>query len=171
MSGETAGFNDLPAPSLRRRLAAFVYEGVLLFGVVMTTALIYAGLVQQRNAMVGRNGLMAALFVILGVYFIWFWSHGGQTLAMKSWRIRLVQRDGSAMTPWRSLARYLLSWLWFMPACVVLYLWGLHSVPMVFGVMLAGVVGYALVALLHPSRQFLHDVICGTRLTDTPNKA
>jgi len=143
----------------------------LLFGVVMTTGLLYAGLFQQRNAMVGRSGLMAALFVILGLYFIWFWSHGGQTLAMKSWRIRLVQRDGSAMTPRRSLARYLLSWLWFLPACVVLYLEGVHSAPMAFGVMFAGVAGYALASLLHPSRQFLHDLICGTRLIDAPPKA
>ncbi len=171
MSGETAGINDIRAPNLRRRLAAFVYEGVLLFGVVMTTGLLYAGLFQQRNAMVGRSGLMAALFVILGLYFIWFWSHGGQTLAMKSWRIRLVQRDGSAMTPWRSLARYLLSWMWFVPACVVLYLWGVRSAPMAFGVMLAGVVVYALMAMLHPSRQFLHDVMCGTRLVDAPPKS
>jgi uncharacterized RDD family membrane protein YckC len=90
---------------------------------------------------------------------------------MKSWRIRLVQRDGRAMTPWRSLVRYLLSWLWFMPACVVLYLWGVHSTAMIFGVMLAGVGGYALAAFAHPSRQFLHDVICGTRIVEAPQKA
>jgi hypothetical protein len=58
-----------------------------------------------------------------------------------------------------------------MPACVVLYLWGVHSAPMIFAVMLAGIAGYALVAMLHPSRQFLHDVMCGTRLVNAPQKA
>ena len=44
----------------------------------------------------GRHVLQAFLFVVLGIYFIWFWSHGGQTLAMKTWHIRLVDRDGGA---------------------------------------------------------------------------
>ncbi len=161
----------LPAPPLRRRLAAFIYEGVLLFGVVMTTALFYAGIVQQRNAMVGRSGLMAVLFVVLGLYFVWFWSHGGQTLAMKSWRIRLVDAVGGPVTPWRALTRYLLSWLWFLPACIALYAWHAPSATMIFGVLLAGVVVYALTALLHPSRQFLHDTLCGTRIVALPPSA
>lgn len=171
ISGEALGTDDLLAPSLRRRMASFVYEGVLLFGVVMTTALFYAGLFQQRNAMVGRTGLMALLFIVLGLYFIWFWSHGGQTLAMKSWRVRLVDRNGAGVTPWRSLLRYLLAWLWFMPACAVLSLWGVHSAPLIFGVLVAGVAAYALTAFLHPARQFPHDILCGTRIVDTPKKA
>jgi uncharacterized RDD family membrane protein YckC len=171
MSAVDAGTPELPAPPLRRRFAAFVYEGVLLFGVVMTTALFYAGIVQQRNAMVGRSGLMAVLFVVLGLYFVWFWSHGGQTLAMKSWRIRLVDAHGGPVTPWRALARYLLSWLWFLPACIALYAWHAPSATMIFGVLLAGVVVYALTALLHPSRQFLHDSLCGTRIVELPPRA
>jgi uncharacterized RDD family membrane protein YckC len=171
MTLATPGRDHTPAPSLRRRLAAFVYEGVLLFGVVMTTALFYAGLTQQRNAMIGRSGLMAVLFVVLGLYFVWFWSHGGQTLAMKAWKVQLVDRDGGPVTEWRALGRYLLSWLWFMPACLALYAWGIQDVRVIFGVLIAGVVGYALIALLNPSRQFLHDLICGTRIVATARKA
>jgi len=168
MSVDEAGALEPAAPGLGRRLAAFAYEGVLLFGVVMTTALFYAGLAQQRNAMVGRNGLMAILFIVLGLYFVWFWTHGGQTLAMKAWRIRLVDRQRMPVTAWRALARYLLSWLWFLPACVVLYLRGAPSAPVIFGVLTVGVIGYALTALLHPSRQFLHDALCGTRIVAVP---
>ena len=40
-----------PTPSLRRRLAAFVYEGVLLFGVLMISALVYGLVTQQRHAL------------------------------------------------------------------------------------------------------------------------
>lgn len=170
MNREDAGTLDLPAPTIRRRMASFLYEGVLLFGVTMTTALFYAGLANQRNAMQGRAGLMAVLFIVLGLYFVWFWSHGGQTLAMKSWRIRLVDRHGAPVTPWRSLVRYLLSWLWFLPACLVLSLWGVRSTPIMFTVLLVGVMGYALTAVLHPLRQFPHDLMCGTRIVNAPNQ-
>lgn len=171
MSAVEAGTPDFPAPSLRRRMAAFIYEGVLLFGIVMTAGLFYAGITQQRNAMQGRNGLMAVLFVVIGLYFVWFWSHGGQTVAMKAWRIRLVDPQGGPVTPRRALARYLLSWLWFLPACVALYMRHIASAPMFFGVLIAGVAGYALTALFNPSRQFLHDVLCGTNIVAVPPKA
>jgi len=167
MSVGVARQNELPAPDLRRRIAAFVYEGVLLFGVVMTTALFYAGIVQQRHAMVGRSGLMAVLFVVLGLYFVWFWSHGGQTLAMKSWRIRVVRTDGKPLTAWRALSRYLLSWLWFLPACVALNVWGIQDARMILCVLLGGVVVYALTPLLNPLRQLPHDALCGTRIVST----
>ena len=154
---------DLAAPSPRRRLAAFVYEGVLLFGVLMMSAYLFSSLTQQRHALVGRHGLQAFLFIILGIYFVWFWSHGGQTVAMKAWHIRLVDGQGRPVSERRALARYLLSWVWFVPALVVLWATGLRG-GAVFGVLAAGVLGYALTARLHPSRQFLHDVLCGTRL-------
>ena len=40
------------------------------------------------------HGLQAFLFLVLGLYFAWFWSHGGQTVAMKTWHIRLLTHDG-----------------------------------------------------------------------------
>ena len=71
---------SLQAPSMSRRLAAFVYEGVLLFGVTMAAGYVYATLTQQRHALAGKAGLQAFLFVVLGIYFSWFWSRGGQTV-------------------------------------------------------------------------------------------
>jgi uncharacterized RDD family membrane protein YckC len=161
---EAASSNDRTAPSLRRRLACFVYEGVLLFGVLMISGYLFSSLTQQRHAMVGRHGLQAFLFVMLAIYFVWFWSHGGQTVAMKAWHIRLVDRAGRPVSEGRAFARYLLSWLWFVPALLILYASGLRSAGAIFGVLLAGVLGYAFVSRLHPTRQFLHDVLCGTRL-------
>jgi uncharacterized RDD family membrane protein YckC len=136
-----AGSVALATPGLARRLACFVYEGVLLFGVLMISGYLYSSLSQQRNALHGRHGLQAFLFVVLGIYFVWFWSRGGQTVAMKAWHIRLLGRDGTPLTQARALARYLLAWLWFMPALLAL-------------------------AWLDRDRQFLHDRLCGTRLVD-----
>lgn len=162
----TTAQQDGPAPPLRRRLACFVYEGVLLFGVVMIAGYLYSSLTQQRNALVGLHGLQAFLFVVLGVYFVWFWSHGGQTVAMKTWRIRVVTLSGAPVSQPRALARYVLSWLWFLPALAFAYFAHLQSAAEIFALMLAGVVAYAALALLDTRRRYWHDVVCGTRLID-----
>jgi uncharacterized RDD family membrane protein YckC len=151
-------------PGLARRMACFVYEGVLLFGVVMIAGILFSSLTGQRDAFVGRHGLQAFLFVVLGIYFSWFWSKSGQTVAMKAWHIRVVDATGRPPSQLRALLRYLLSWLWFLPALAALYIAELHDAGAIFGVVTAGVVGYALLAYLHPQRQYLHDAICGTRL-------
>jgi uncharacterized RDD family membrane protein YckC len=151
-------------PGLARRLAAFVYEGVLLFGVLMIAGYLYSSLTQQRHALQGQSGLQAFLFVVLAIYFVWFWSHGGQTVAMRAWHVRMVTVSGGAVTPLRALARYLLSWLWFAPALLAAHTAGLQSAAQIFILVFVGVIAYALLAFLHPQRQFLHDVVCGTRL-------
>ena len=156
-------------PGLWRRLACFLYEGVLLFGVLMLAALAYGVLTQQRHALSGMHGLQAVVFGVLGLYFVGFWTRGGQTLAMKTWHIRLRMPDGSPVPAWRAVLRYLLSWLWFAPALAVLwYLNARDGAPVGTGLtgaaLLAGVAGYVLLARLHPSRQFLHDLMAGTRL-------
>lgn len=153
-------------PSLRRRLACFLYEGVLLFGVVMVAGWLYSTATQQRHALEGKYGLQAFLFTVLGAYFVGFWSHGGQTLAMKTWHIRLVTLDGRPVSELRALARYLLAWLWFVPALLAIWLSGLRSAAAISAIVLAGVTAYALLVRLHPQRQYLHDAICGTRLVD-----
>ena len=154
-------------PSLRRRLAAFVYEGILLFGVVMIAGYLYSSLTQQRHALQGQWGLRGFLFIVLGIYFVWFWSHGGQTVAMKTWFIRLVRADGQPVGQGQAFARYLLSWIWFLPALASIGLSGLQGGLPLSAALLAGVAGYAALALLHPQRQFWHDAVCGTRLIDT----
>lgn len=158
-------------PSLKRRMAAFVYEGVVLFGVVFGTAFLFGTLTQQRHALHGQHALQAVLFVVLGCYFGWFWTRGGQTVAMKAWHIRLLDMHGQPLTWPRALVRYCLSWLWFAPALLSVWLIGAGSSGAIFGVLLAGVVAYALLTRLHPTRQFLHDVLSGTQLlTQKPSK-
>jgi uncharacterized RDD family membrane protein YckC len=165
-ASETLPAEPLPTPALWRRMACFVYEGVLLFGVAMATGLLYAGITGQRNAMLGRHGLQVALFVVLGLYFSWFWSHGGQTVAMKAWRIRLVRADGSPVSMGRAMARYLMGWLWFAPALLSLQLTQAGGGGTIFAVLCVGVIAYAALTLLHPDRQFWHDAVCATRLVD-----
>ena len=156
--------SDDATPSLRRRFACFVYEGVLLFGVLMLGGLIFSMLTGQRHALQGRHSLQAFLFVVLALYFVGFWSHGGQTLAMRTWRIRVVRHDGAPLGPGRALARYATAWMWFLPALLAVRLAQLETLGGIGAVLAAGVIGYALTSRLHPQRQFWHDALCGTRL-------
>ena len=154
------------APGLARRMAAFLYEGVLLFGVVMIAGLVFSLVTQQRHALQGRWGMMLFLFAVLGVYFTWFWSRGGQTVAMKAWHIRLLTADGNPVSRPRALARYMLAWLWFLPATAAVYGAGLHGKSAIMAALFTGVLAYAALIWLRPDRQFWHDVVCGTRLVD-----
>lgn len=158
----------VPAPRLRRRMACFIYEGVLLFGVLSIAGYLYSSLTQQHHALVGLHGLQAFLFVVLGIYFVWFWSHGGQTVAMKTWHIRVVDEHGRPLTQARALARYVLSWLWFLPALALAWAWGLRTPGGIFATMITGVLAYAALSRFHAQRQYLHDQLCGTRLVSWP---
>lgn len=152
------------APSLARRLSCFIYEGVLLFGVIMTAGLAYGLVTQQRHALTGSGGLKVFLVLVLAAYFVYFWSRTGQTLAMLTWHIRLVTAAGERVTPLRALCRYLLSWLWFLPSLAGVHFSGLQGAWPTFGAMTAGVLLYAALSQLHPDRQYWHDALCQTRL-------
>lgn len=162
----TGSLSQPRTAGLGRRLAAMLYEGVLLFGVVMVAGWLYSSLTQQRHALHGRAGLQAFLFIVLAVYFMWFWTHGGQTVAMKTWRVRLVTATGHPLTQWRALARYVLAWLWFLPSLLAVYLAGLTGGWVIGITLFAGMAAYAATTRLHPDRQFPHDVLCRTRLVD-----
>jgi uncharacterized RDD family membrane protein YckC len=170
VSTPAASGGEAAALGLARRLACFLYEGVLLFGVVMVIGLAYGITTGQRHALMGTLGLQFALFVALGAYFVYFWAWHGQTLAMKTWRIALVAAGGGRVGIGRAVARYLLAWLWFVPALAALRLADLHGGAAIVIVTLAGVLGYAALALLRADRQFWHDVVCGTRLVDRSKK-
>ncbi len=153
-----------PTPGIWRRLACFLYEGVLLFGVVMIAGLLYGVFTEQRHALEGRTGLMLFLALVFGMYFVYFWTKSGQTLAMLTWHIRLVTVDGRPVGRLRAVLRYLLAWIWLLPALAAVALSGLKGPGLTFTAVLAGVLTYAALARLHPDRQFWHDAICGTRL-------
>lgn len=153
------------APRLRVRMACGVYEGLLLFGVLAGSGLLYGLLLRPPAEQSWGLGFALFLLVVMAGYFSWFWSKG-ETLAMATWHLR-VQRRGSAVppSPARALLRFGLSLLWFLPGLAALHLTGLAKNGLAsWTVMAANVIGYALLTRLHPSRQYLHDVLAGTEL-------
>lgn len=155
------------APPLLRRMACWVYEGMLLFAVVFVAGWLFSTLGQMRDAMDSRRWLLQAfLFVIFGIYFSWFWSRG-QTLAMKTWNIRVVDRTGQPIGQRRALLRYVLSWLWFLPPLAALAFVRLSGGEVAV-VMLGWVAVWAVLSRFQPQGQFWHDVLAGTRLVTSP---
>jgi len=159
----------LIAPGLWRRMACWLYEGMLMFAVVFVAGWLFSTLTQMRNGIDSSRHpmLQAFLFIVLGVYFTWFWSRG-QTLAMKTWGIRVVDRAGRAISQPRALWRYLLSWLWFLPPLAGLSLFKVaagEATVIVFG----WVAVWAILSRFHPQGQFWHDALAGTRLIRADN--
>ena len=154
---------DLRAPPLARRMACWLYEGMLLFGVVFTAGLVFSIVGQMRSGIDERQWLLKGfLFIVCGAYCTWSWSRG-QTLAMRTWHIHVVDRLGRPVTQLRAFLRYVYCWIWFLPPLAAL-----ESRQFTVGqaaVLFVGWVAFwALLSLLHPQRQFWHDALAGTRL-------
>ena len=165
---DSASAAFVTTPSLLRRMACWAYEGMLLFGVLFIAGYLFGTLTQTRNAMDNRHGLQAFLFLVFGIYFVWLWSKG-QTLAMKTWNIRLVDVRGRPVSQARALLRYLLSWIWLLPSLSLVSLFGLPAAGLVV-LVLGWVAIYATLSRFHPQRQFWHDALAGTRLISSPAK-
>lgn len=163
---------DAATPPLKRRLACLMYEGVLLFGLVFVAALVYAVVTGQRHALGGRHGLGLVAFVLVpAAYFIGYWRATGQTLPMQTWQIRLDTAGGARVGLARATARFVAAWAWLLPPLLAMAAFGAG----VWRWLLLGTAGWMLVyaasSRLHPSRQFWHDLACGTRLVDLrPNR-
>lgn len=156
-------------PTVRRRLASLVYEAVLLFGIVFFAGFLFGTLTQQTSGLGHRQALAAWIALVVGLYFVWCWTHGGQTLPMKTWRMQLVDRHGHPVRPMRAVARYVFAWLWFLPPLALHPFFHL-SLPATLGATAVWFALWAATAMLDPHRQFPHDRLAGTRIVVTPGQ-
>jgi len=133
--------NPVRLPGISRRLASLVYESLVVFAVLVVGYLLPQ--IVLHGFGLGSSGRMqwVHVFAVLLLYFVWFWLNGGQTLPMKTWKLRLASADGRNLRPAQALLRYLAAWpsvLFFGAG----FLW----------------------AVFDRDRQFLHDRIAGTRI-------
>lgn len=138
---------QLPLAGLPRRLCALFYDLLLCSGVLFMLFFLphtLLGLFWQQSMHGGW--LLLHIFFVSMLYFCFFWTRSGQTLAMRSWRIRLVDASGVAVTPQQALVRYLSAWPLYLLAGVTLW-W----------------------AIIDRDGQFLHDRLAGTRLVMQPD--
>ncbi len=108
---------DLPHPSLMRRLAAIAYDWLLLLALFLLLGFIYIPLIGGTpQSLAARMGLQMILLGVTWLFFGWFWTHGGQTLGMRAWRIRVVTRSGEPIGWGPATLRFLAAFLSFICA-------------------------------------------------------
>lgn len=145
-----------------------VYEMLLLCAIWMLAVLIYLLATGNAETPAAQYSLKAFLFVVTGLYFCWSWIDSGHTLAMKTWRLRVVHPLQTRLTWPTAIKRYLLAWGWFAPALIVCALFDITS-KSGFAIALAtGMAAWAATALLDTRRRFLHDRLCGTEVILLP---
>lgn len=130
---------------LFRRLAAMAYEAVLLFAIVFVSAYLFIAVSGRSPAGLWRWVFFAYLLCISGAYLVFCWVRSGQTLAQKTWGLRVTAVDGSLLGSRAATLRYLVA---------------LISIGTGIGL---------LWAVVDPERQFLHDRLCGSRIVLAEN--
>ena len=147
-------------------MAAFVYEGLLLFGIGLIPGAIgalFTALSKSEHPPSHDALLRVITLTIYAIYFTSYWSSRGQTLPMQTWQIRVVTLAGGPLSIAQAFLRFVASCVWFAPA-VLLSGWNGWTRWQGLVAVAVGVVAYALLALAHPRRQFWHDALCGTQL-------
>jgi uncharacterized RDD family membrane protein YckC len=130
----------LQLASVRLRLVSLVYEGMLLFAVLFVASYLFLSIARDAQSGLPRAVFQIYLLSVCGAYFVFCWSRTGQTLPMKTWRMRIVTEQGGGLSVGRAFKRYLL------------------AIPGI----LSGI--SLLWAPFDRERQFLHDRLAGTRI-------
>lgn len=135
--------NDTRTPGFLRRLGGVLYESLTIVALWLLGSAIFTSVYGPADTAGARLLLQGICLVLISSYFLWCWAHGGQTLAMRAWRIRVTYQDGAPLSAPGAGLRYLLA---------------------VAGITLVGV-GFWW-AWLDRDGQFLHDRLAKTRLND-----
>jgi len=146
-----------------------LYEAVLLFGVAFAGGLIAMALTGGASPLddVRRLVLQIVLFLVIGAYFVWCWTRFGQTLALRTWKLAVVDDRGRPPSPGRAVARYVLSWHLFVPGLLFIALAspGRYAA---LGALAAGFVLLLLPLWMDPQRRLLHDRWTRTSVVRSP---
>ena len=122
-----------PAATLPRRLGALLYDALLLSGLLLlaTAVLIIpydllAARPYPHGELLHRTLLQLYLLAVIAGFFVYFWTHGGQTLGMSAWRLRVVRDDGNPLSAKDALQRFAWALLSLLPAGLGLW-WSLFD--------------------------------------------
>lgn len=151
------------AAALPLRIAAMIYDGVLLFGIGFAVVLAVLLLAGASEGPVHRLVLQAALFIGFGAYFTVCWSRTGQTLALKTWKLQVVDARGRPPALARAVARYVLAYSLALPGAVYVW-WNQPARAGALAALAAGLLLMLLPALFDRQRRLLHDWWSGTRV-------
>ncbi len=144
-----------------------VYESLLVFGVIFFVSAVHDIATQSKQASMHQWSRELLVFLTCGLYFTYFWRKKGQTLAMQTWRIKLVNGDGGPIPLPKAMVRYCLAWMWFLPGFVLASKLGYHDSRILIPIFACFLI-WASLSLFTPDRQFPHDFFAKTRLIQLP---
>lgn len=126
---------------LRRRIASMMYEILLIAALFLVSGFFFIGIMQKFDRDFVRPIFQLAILFVCGTYFVWFWVHGGQTVAMKAWRLKLIEDSGRLISKKCGIFRF------------------------IFAILSLGLFGAGFIwALFDADRKFLHDRLLGTSI-------
>lgn len=169
----------LPAP-LWRRLAAFVYDGMLyiallMAGLVMANFVIAASIADSPSTPLHNLAVLPFYGFGVGVViFAWSWARGGQTLGMRAWRLQVRRLDGTPLRWPIALLRLTASYLLLVAALLVGHWMGAALPPGKERVLNAlsmlpwAVMAHYLPCVLSARGRSLPDYVAGTEVVTVP---
>jgi uncharacterized RDD family membrane protein YckC len=141
----------LATVGIARRLAAILYDLFLLVAVILVAVSLFTILVESVAGQSSSGQLLETpwikvvfqlyLFLVSALFYLWFWTHGGQTLGLKVWKLKVVDNDLNEL----DIKKAGLRLVWAIVTCIPFglgYLW----------------------ALFNKERLTLYDQLSGTRL-------
>ncbi len=147
-----------------RRLAAMLYESLLVAAVLFLGAAIGTALAGGAASGAARIALQVFLFVLLGFYFVYSWRRGGRTLAMKAWRLRVVGTDGGPVTTLRATLRYVIAAALVGAALIGAIEVYRHGSSAAAWAAIAPIVASVVWGFADRQGRFLHDRVSGTKI-------
>lgn len=138
----------MQAPSLLKLGACLIYEALVLIALFLLCTAVFVLVCGDATVGIKRYLLQLCLWLAAGVYFVWCWHRSGQTLAMHTWQLKLVNQEAQLLTLKAAMLRYVLA----SPSLLVLgigFLW----------------------AIVRRDRLFLHDVWLKNRIIYVPRNA
>lgn len=112
----------LEIAGLARRLAAVCYDCLLIGALLMVITGVFVAL--NHNEIVSGPVFQSVLFLATFTFYTFFWRRGGQTLGMRSWRIKLISLTGQPVSLSQCLLRFMvallsggllgLGWIWML---------------------------------------------------------
>jgi len=98
---------ELPPPGFLRRLGAMFYDALLLLALLMMLSYPYVWLTGGAKPNLAiKTAYQFYLLAICFFYYAGFWVRGGQTLGLRTWRMKLVNKDGGPITWTIALKRF-----------------------------------------------------------------
>lgn len=123
------------------RLMSFFYDALLCLAIAFVAGFCFIYLLGDATHGVKRTIFASYIYLCLGAYFVYCWTHGGQTLGMKTWRLHLQTKAAKPLTLVQAIKRYLLATL-SLSLFGVGFLWRLVDIE----------------------KQYLHDRLLGLQL-------